>query len=309
GGVGDRNYAAHRFVSVYYTTPAAAPHTRLSRFTANAAGDLALAGSEAVLMELDPHSAGNHNGGAIHFGPDGKLYVAVGDNANGTNAQSLSTLKGKMLRINADGSIPADNPFFTTATDNNRAIWARGLRNPFTFSFQPGTGRMFINDVGEGTTEEINDGIAGSNYGWPTCEGACGRAGLRDPIFQYGHGGGACAIVGSTFYNPVNPAFGSNFVGKYFFGDLCAGFIRVLDPATRTAAGFATGVDQLVDLKVEPNGSLLYLRRTGGVVFRVSRAGCNTPPTIGVQPVSQTVSAGATAPIRVQTPSSGTPSV
>src|SRR5262249_15300211 len=96
------------------------------------------------------------------------------------------------------------------------------------------------------------------------------------------------------------------FVGKYFFGDLCAGFIRVLDPATRTAAGFATGVDQLVDLKVEPNGSLLYLRRTGGVVFRVSRAGCNTPPTIGVQPVSQTVSAGGRASFSVQATGCGT---
>ena len=76
-----------------------------------------------------------------------------------------------MLRINADGTIPADNPFFNTATGDNRAIWALGLRNPFTFAFQPGTGRMFINDVGESTWEEINDGIAGANYGWPDHRG------------------------------------------------------------------------------------------------------------------------------------------
>jgi glucose/arabinose dehydrogenase len=81
----------------------------------------------------------------MHFGPDGKLYIAVGENANGANAQSFSNLLGKMLRINPDGTIPTDNPFFSTATGNNRAIWALGLRNPFTFAFQPGTGRMFIN--------------------------------------------------------------------------------------------------------------------------------------------------------------------
>src|SRR5256885_5691095 len=94
-------------------------------------------------------SATNHNGGAIHFGPDGKLYVAVGENANAANSQTLSNRLGKVLRINADGSIPNDNPFFNVATGLNRSIWALGLRNPFTFAFQPGTSRMFINDVGE----------------------------------------------------------------------------------------------------------------------------------------------------------------
>src|SRR6266542_3860218 len=81
-----------------------------------------------------------------------------------SNAPSLNSPLGKILRINSDGSIPTDNPFFNQTTGINRAIWARGLRNPFSFAFQPGTGRMFINDVGEASTEEINDGIAGSNY-------------------------------------------------------------------------------------------------------------------------------------------------
>ena len=124
-----------------------------------------------MILELNNLGATNHNGGAIHFGPDGKLYAAVGENANGSNAQTLSNLLGKMLRLNADGSIPSDNPFFNVATGNNRMIWALGLRNPFTFDFQPGTGRMFINDVGEVSWEEINDGIPGSNYGWPSAEG------------------------------------------------------------------------------------------------------------------------------------------
>ena len=135
---------------------------RISRFTAS--GDVALAGSEVILMDLPNLStATNHNGGAIHFGPDGTLFVAVGDNANGTNSQTLTTRLGKVLRITSTGGIPTDNPFFNQATGDNRSIWALGVRNPFTFSFQESTQRMFINDVGENTGEEINDGIAGSN--------------------------------------------------------------------------------------------------------------------------------------------------
>src|SRR5439155_12911459 len=142
-------------------------HNRVSRFTAS--GDVAVAGSETVILELDDLStASNHNGGAIHFGPDGRLYVAVGENATSANAQTLANRLGKMLRINADGSIPIDNPFSSTAVGVNRAIWALGLRNPFTFAIQPGTGRMFINDVGQSTWEEIDDGVAGANYGWPS---------------------------------------------------------------------------------------------------------------------------------------------
>ena len=145
-----------------------------------------------AIVDLDNLSATNHNGGAIHFGPDGKLYIAVGENAVPSNAQSLSNRHGKILRINSDGTIPGDNPLTFpgiagSPTGVNRAIWAVGLRNPFTFAFQPGTGRMFVNDVGAGTWEEINDGIVASNYGWPNCEGNCAppNANFRDPLFQY----------------------------------------------------------------------------------------------------------------------------
>jgi glucose/arabinose dehydrogenase len=169
----DPNFATNNFVYVYYTAPTPSIHNRVSRFTAN--GDVAVAGSELVLLDLENLSATNHNGGAIHFGPDGKLYVAVGENAVPSNSQTLTNRLGKVLRINSDGSIPSDNPFFNTATGVNRSIWALGLRNPFTFAFQPGTGRLFINDVGQNAWEEINDGIAGSNYGWSTCEGSAPR--------------------------------------------------------------------------------------------------------------------------------------
>jgi glucose/arabinose dehydrogenase len=282
----DPNFVSNQLIYVYYTVPTPA-HNRVSRFTAS--GDVALAGSEVILMELPNLStATNHNAGAIHFGPDGDLYVAVGDNANGNNAQSFSTTFGKMLRITSTGAIPTDNPFFNSTTGDNRSIWALGLRNPFTFAFQPGTGRMFINDVGLSTWEEINDGIAGSNYGWPVCEGFCNPPdpSFRDPIFQYENTGQQCAITGGAFYNPEIVQFPSDFVGKYFFSDFCGGWIRRFDPASGIASDFATGISNPVDLKVSPDGFLYYLARGAGSVSRISftggGGGDSIPPTVSI---------------------------
>ncbi|HJX26455.1 MAG TPA: PQQ-dependent sugar dehydrogenase, partial [Thermoanaerobaculia bacterium] len=224
----DPDFATNQYVYVYYTATSPAIHNRVSRFTAS--GDTAVPGSETIILELDNlSSATNHNGGALHFGPDGKLYIAVGENANGANSQTLGNLHGKILRINKDGSIPTDNPFYGSASGVNRAIWALGLRNPFTFSFQRGTGRMLINDVGQNTWEEINDGIAGSNYGWPSTEGPTSNSAYRGPIYWYGHGSGSttgCAITGGAFYNPVTQQFPADYLGDYFFADYCSGWIR-----------------------------------------------------------------------------------
>jgi hypothetical protein len=156
----------------------------------------------------------------------------------------------------------------------NRAIWVMGLRNPYTFSFQPGTARMFINDVGQSAFEEINDGIAGSNYGWNACEGSCAppNANFRDPLFQYGHGSSSttgCAITGGAFYNPATVMFPSDYVGKFFYADFCTGWIRRFDPATSSSVGFATGINGPVDLIVTNDGSLYYLARGAGNVMRV----------------------------------------
>jgi glucose/arabinose dehydrogenase len=304
----DPSFAVNQYVYVYYTTASAPIHNRVSRFTAN--GDVAVPGSEVVILELENlSSATNHNGGALHFGPDGTLYVAVGDNANGANAQTLGNRLGKMLRLNPDGSIPTTNPFYGTATGANRAIWAIGLRNPYTFAFQGGTSRMFINDVGQNTWEEINDGIAGSNYGWPDTEGATSDPRFRSPIFSYGHGSSAttgCAITGAAFYNPATTQFPSSYVGDYFFADYCSGWIRNLDPsAENTVTGFATGIASPVDLAVASDGSLYYLARgSGGAVFRVAYA-ASQAPTITTHPASQTVPAGGTATFTVA--ASGSP--
>ncbi len=281
----DPNFVSNQLVYIYYTAPTPAVHNRISRFIAD--GDVAMAGSETVVMDLENLStATNHNGGALHFGPDGNLYVAVGDNANGANAETLANRLGKMLRISSSGTIPTDNPFFNTATGDNRAIWALGLRNPFTFSFQPGVGRMFINDVGQSTWEEINDGIAGSNYGWDTCEGFCNppNASFRDPIYAYANDAQTCAITGGAFYNPQVIQFPSSYIGNYFFADFCGGWIRRLNPSMGNAvADFATGISLPVDLQVSADGFLYYLARGSGSVNRIGfSTSDNVPPTVAV---------------------------
>jgi glucose/arabinose dehydrogenase len=282
----DPNFVSNQLVYVYYTATTPAIHNRISRFTAS--GDVALAGSETIIMELPNLStATNHNGGAMHFGPDGNLYVAVGENANAANAQSLSTRLGKMLRMTSTGGVPPDNPFISQTTGANQTIWALGLRNPFTFSFQGNTSRMFINDVGQNTWEEINDGIAGSNYGWPTCEGFCNppNPSFRDPLFAYMNDAQTCAITGGAFYNPQVPQFPSNFIGNYFFADFCGGWIRRLDlSAGNAVSDFATGISLPVDLKVSPDGFLYYLARGAGSVNRIGFASGadNIAPTVAI---------------------------
>jgi glucose/arabinose dehydrogenase len=277
----DPNFAANQLVYVYYTTNAVPIHNRVSRFTAS--GDVALPGSEEVILELEALSATNHNGGAIHFGLDGKLYVAVGENANPAFAQSVTNRFGKLLRIDANGSIPLDNPSSFTVVNNgvssvvtptgvNRAIWALGLRNPFSFAVQPGTGDIFINDVGAGSWEEINEGIAGANYGWPNTEGETTDPRFTSPLYAYGHHP-ECAITGGAFYNPAVHQFPSEYTGSYFFADFCGGWIRRYDPVADSVTGFATSIANPVDLQIGPDGGLYYLARGSSAVVRV-QFGC-----------------------------------
>ncbi|MBZ4417601.1 PQQ-dependent sugar dehydrogenase [Myxococcus sp. RHST-1-4] len=290
----DPGFPQQPYVYVYYTSPTPVLRNRISRFTAS--GNRAVAGSEFILMELDPlTTATNHNGGALHFSPDGKLFVAVGDNTRSANARELTTVKGKMLRINRDGSIPTDNPFVTSTTGIYRAIWARGLRNPFSFAIQPGTGRMLINDVGANLWEEINVGVAGSNYGWPDTEGPTTDPRFRAPLHAYGHGSGTtagCAITGGTLYNPARVQFPTAYVGRYFFADYCSGWIRVLNPSTGATELFASGLSAPVDLDVGPDGSLYYLDRGKNSVRRIHYTASSGTPTLLRQPESQLILAG-----------------
>jgi glucose/arabinose dehydrogenase len=295
----DFETATNKYLYVYYTATSPAIHNRVSRFTAN--GNVAVPGSEVAILELNNlSSATNHNGGAMHFGPDGKLYIAVGDNANGAHSQSFSNLLGKMLRINKDGSIPGDNPFLSQTAGVNRAIWAIGLRNPFTFAFDTATGTMFINDVGQNTWEEVNVGQAGANYGWPATEGPTSDSSYTSPFYAYQHASGdvrGCAITGGTFYSGAPAQFPNEYLQTYFFADYCSGWINQLDESGAIVTPtFATGVASApVDLKIGPDGALYYLSRgSGGVVQRIAHTGPQAP-SIATHPQNQTVSVGQTA--------------
>ncbi|MBC7954707.1 MAG: PQQ-dependent sugar dehydrogenase [Cytophagales bacterium] len=267
------NFASNGFVYVYYTRiNGSARNNRVSRFSAS--GDVAGSG-EQVLVDLpNLSSATNHNGGAMHFGNDGKLYVAVGDNADSAKSPDLNQVFGKMLRFNDDGSIPSDNPFCTTAGTQRCAIWARGLRNPFTFAVRPSDGRIHINDVGAGLWEEINLGVPGANYGWPATEGPTNAAGVTGPLFAYDHdtssaaglGGffGGCAITGGTFYPDSGP-FPGAYRGSYFFTDFCSPLIGRVDLANGNVAyAFGRSSGSPVGMLTGLDGAL-YVLTQGGI--------------------------------------------
>lgn len=260
----DPSFSSNKFVYIFYTVPGA--HNRVSRFTATTD----VAGAETVLIDFPSlSSAGNHNSGALGFGKDGKLYVAHGDNADSANAQSFSIPFGKILRFNADGSIPTDNPFFSSSSGLVRATWAYGVRNTFTFAIDPVSGKLFGNDVGGSGPEEINNILAGKNYGnggGPTPTAA---------VYTYNRDAGRCAITGGTFYNPQGTVnFPSSFVGKYFFSDYCASKIWYMNQDGSGVTQFAANADgelsRAVDLDVGPDGALYFLEHTGsGRVGRI----------------------------------------
>ncbi len=273
----DPNFSQNKYVYVFYTATQPTVHNRVSRFTAN--GDVAVAGSEKVLLDLptlEPNTSG-HYGGALRFGSDGKLYVGVGDDIKPTDAQSLSTVNGKILRINRDGTIPSSNPFYNSASGASRAIWALGLRQPYSLDVLSGTSsKMFVNEVGEDTWEEINQVAPGANYGWPTHEGVTSSPdpnlrNYKNPLLSYGHTGApasaitGCSITGGAFYDPttarVADKFPVKYQNRYFYTDFCSGWIRSFDPATNTDEEFASGIVNPVDLEVGDNGSLYYVAR------------------------------------------------
>jgi glucose/arabinose dehydrogenase len=292
----DPSFAQTGFIYAYYTSPTPVPHNRISRFTMN--GDVVTAGSEVTLLDLPALGlAPIHNGGSMHVGTDGKLYISVGENFNAPNAQSLGTTLGKLLRINLDGTIPSDNPFFDSLTGDNRAIWAYGLRNPYTFDIQPGTGRIFVNDVGDKLFDEIDEIFKGANYGWPDTEGPHDDPRFEKPFYYQAWSPSTCTLIGAAFYDPITRDFPLAYVGKYFFADLCGGYIKTLDPETKEVEGFATGLSTPVDLDVSPDGKLYYLNRgagTGtGAVFKIFHS--HPAPTISINPEDQLVSDGEAA--------------
>jgi glucose/arabinose dehydrogenase len=270
----DPRFRSNRRLYLVYTHRATATlptHNRLVRVTVR--NGRLVPGSERLLFRFNAVQAGNHNGGSVHVGPDGKLYVSHGENARRPQAQTLRTLLGKIVRLNRNGSIPRDNPFYNRTTGRNRAIWALGLRNPFKFAFDPGSSRAFVNDVGAQTWEEINRLRGGSNYGWPNHEGPESARRFVAPLFAYRHGDTAttgCSITGGEFYRAERRNFPAGYVGDYFFADLCGGWVRRYDPRTDRVTPFAGGLGRVVDLEVSRGGALYALViGTPGHVVRI----------------------------------------
>lgn len=242
------------------------PHHRISRWTMD--GDAIVADSRVDLLVGDDQRTlggqvpAGHQGGAMHFGIDGRLYVALGEQTAGLPSQHLDTLQGKLLRLEPDGQIPADNPFVDRARGKYGAIWAMGLRNPFTFAIRREDGLMLINDVG-GSFEEINVGRAGANYGWPSVEhGPTGAVGMTGPAHWYPQ----ASIAGGDFV-PAESAWPESLRGKYLFGDFVHGQIRAIDPAAPEASTTVlSNLRRPVDLRWDARGWLWILLRNAWVI-------------------------------------------
>ncbi len=306
----DPDFENSPWVYLYYTVPGV-QHNRISRVLAN--GDFAVPGSEQVLLDLDPLSGSIHNAGAMVFGADGMLYIGVGDGAQSDNAQSLNTVLGKILRLKKDGSIPDGNPFYGQLAGKNRAIYAYGVRNPFSMNRDPLTGKIYFCDVGAEAWEEVNELQPGANYGWKLYQGASGNPAYKDPVYAYNHNDG-CAIVGAAFAFHNNNLIPAAYRGKFFFADYCKGWLKMLDPVTGNFSGtFATGIDRPVSLLSTPSGELYYLARAGlgggsevdntaseeGTIWRVYWVGQGAPLVTG-QPQSVLVAEGETATFQAQ---------
>jgi glucose/arabinose dehydrogenase len=261
--------------------------------------------SLTVLVDGAQTDNGNHDGGCLRIGPvDGKLYVGVGDTGLGDNqggpgsstnpySQDLSVLMGKVLRINLDGSIPADNPFVGQA-GKRPEIYAYGFRNPFRFSFDPlRTHKLWLADVGDSTVEEIDIVTSGGNYAWPHCEGTlptgCELPGDIDPIFTYLHPPASNSLGRCIIGGGFAPAGFGGLDNDYFFGDCVSSNIYSAAPTgaqrdgVSTPALFLSSADVPADMVFGPDGALYYAAESGGEVRRVApiTPGSDQQPVFG----------------------------
>lgn len=259
--------------------------TRVVEYRVSADPDRADSAPVRTILSVDQPFA-NHNGGLLVFGPDGMLYVGLGDGGSAgdpqENGQDTGTLLGSLLRIDVDGgtpySIPSDNPFAGQAGSRGE-IWAYGLRNPWRYSFDRGTGDLYIADVGQNDLEEVNaepGDQGGINYGWNVMEGTecfqnddCDMNGLTLPVLEYDHGDGCSVTGGFVYRGEALP----ELQGLYFYSDFCSGFVK----SFRLAGGEAVEERQWPEL--EPGGSVtsfgedaageLYILTREGSVFQI----------------------------------------
>ncbi|MPS72159.1 MAG: T9SS type A sorting domain-containing protein [Chryseobacterium sp.] len=272
-------FATNRYFYVYYNR--AGRTITVSRFTANSADpNTADPTTEKVMLSIEKPFT-NHNGGSIHFGADGYLWISTGDGGSGgdpnNNGQNKNSLLGKLLRIDVNSenayNIPPDNPF--VGTDGADEIWSYGLRNGWKYSFDKTTNNIWIADVGQNLIEEINrvpTTSAGINYGWRCYEGnnayntaGCANAStMTFPIVDYDHSGGKCSITGGYVYRGnLYP----DLVGKYIFADYCSTQIGILDNTTITWTSAFSGNN--FTTFGEDNQKQLYIAASNGKIFKV----------------------------------------
>jgi glucose/arabinose dehydrogenase len=269
----DPDFLSNGWFYAYYAH-ATSQRFRIARFDhLGATGDPA---SETLIWEDTSPFTGIccHHGGSINFGPDGKLYLTTGDEFDNFSAQSLSSTAGKVLRMNPDGSVPADNPFVDGPGGNEDHIWAYGFRNAFRARWDLPTGRFFIGEVGgnnqEVAWEDINLGVAGANYGWPICEGFCSNPAFTDPLYAYPHLGLGASLTGGVVYR--GGVYPTEYDEVYFFADYVRGWLHYLtfDAFGQVTADleFDPAVGSVVDIKQGPGGEIYYCELIAGEVRR-----------------------------------------
>jgi glucose/arabinose dehydrogenase len=289
------NFKANGYFYVNYTAPNPL-RTVIARYSVNPSNpNQADKNSEVVLLQYNqPYT--NHNGGQVSFGPDGDLYIAAGDGGSGgdpqNNAQNLGSLLGKILRIDVNNpsggknyGIPQDNPFVGNTTGYREEIYAYGLRNPWRFSFDPVTSRLWAGDVGQNRLEEIDIIEKGKNYGWRVMEGnlcynpptACNTAGLELPVLQYGRTEGISITGGFVYRGTRIP----QLTGAYIYGDYGSGHIWALrydgvNPVTNTEIAMI-GSNILTSFGVDKDNEL-YICAFDGKIYQLKSSTATAVP-------------------------------
>lgn len=273
------NYATNGYFYINYTNTSG--NTVIARYSVSANPNVADASSATIILTVNqPFS--NHNGGSLKFGPDGYLYIGMGDGGSagdpGNRAQNINENLGKMLRIDVDTAapygIPADNPFVGVA--GNDEIWAIGLRNPWKFNFDSQTGDLWIADVGQNQIEEINKVTAplatGLNFGWKCYEGnsvystCTGTTTYTFPVAQYTHSGGNCSITGGYVYRGTTYP---NLVGKYLFADYCSNKIGYINNAGAIVWSSAFSGANFTTFGEDSSGEMYAAGVSNGVVYKI----------------------------------------
>lgn len=297
----DPNFENNGYLYIFYTVAEGDPAVRLSRFkVSNTDPNVADPNSELPMIEDIVMPIDIHDGGGMKFGTDGMLYVGIGDGGIPESAQDMTSLQGKLLRLdvsNYPNIVPADNPF-VGVPGVRPEIYASGLRNPFKLDVDLVNDRIWLTNTGDDQFEEVNEVRPGANYGWPNYEGPTDVPGLTTPIYSYAHDQIGGSITAGTFY--YGNALPDEYNGDYFFADFSHQSLRRIDLTESndhyhdglhhelSATDFATGLAGPVDIEVGPNGEFYYLDVWTGTVYQVHYIGDGnrTPSAVGTADVS-----------------------